>query len=521
MSVGLTVLPIVVAAVRAAAGDWMPIGDDAYFTARSLDVGTANHPLLGAWSSGSVRVETSVNNLGPLQFDLLAPFTRIAPVGGTAIGVAAVHVAAVLTIAWTVRRMARWSHVVASMAAVSVMLWNLGSENLITPQQHQFLTVAYLALLFAAWAAAAGDRWSVVPAVFFASLVAQTHLSYPVLVAALAVPIGVGLVGARRRDDDPEGRVGRAPFVVAGVLVAVLWAQTIVDQFAGRGNLLAVFGAGDDASGPSVTDAGRLVAAVLASPRGYLRPGYGGYGDIVPLAATWRFAALVLAWVAGAGAAVAVRRAGHRRAAAGLSVALTAVAAAFVDAVLLPYGVFGLYAPNYRWLWPTAAFVVAGAMCGLLGLAGRRGPTSRSVATGVTGAILVVASIANLATSTERTRPDLYREEIARGPELLDQVGRVEMEGPVLVDIPTVGFGSPYTYVVLASLTERGIDYHFDDERMIRRFGDGRRADGGEPYRLVIYDGVDATARRNGADTIAYVAGPTPTAIELTANHAD
>ena len=37
-------LPIAWAALRAAWSDWVPIGDDAYFTVRSRDVLTADHP---------------------------------------------------------------------------------------------------------------------------------------------------------------------------------------------------------------------------------------------------------------------------------------------------------------------------------------------------------------------------------------------------------------------------------------------------------------------------------------------
>ena len=77
--VAVVCLPIVWAAVRAAAGGWAPIGDDAYFTVRSRDVVTTHHPLLGAWSSGSLDLRTPINNLGPTQLDLLAPFTRFTP----------------------------------------------------------------------------------------------------------------------------------------------------------------------------------------------------------------------------------------------------------------------------------------------------------------------------------------------------------------------------------------------------------------------------------------------------------
>ena len=89
--VAVVCLPIMWAAVRAAVGGWVPIGDDAYFTVRSRDVLTSHHPLLGAWSSGSLDLETPINNLGPVQLDLLAAFTRFTPMGGTAIGVALIN----------------------------------------------------------------------------------------------------------------------------------------------------------------------------------------------------------------------------------------------------------------------------------------------------------------------------------------------------------------------------------------------------------------------------------------------
>ena len=47
-------------------------------------------------------------------------------------------------------------------------------------------------MLVAAWAATAGDRWALVPFVAAGSLVTQTHLSYPILVAGLAIPVIAG-----------------------------------------------------------------------------------------------------------------------------------------------------------------------------------------------------------------------------------------------------------------------------------------------------------------------------------------
>src|SRR4029079_65085 len=91
------------AVVRAGLRHWMPVGDAAYFTVRSRDVLTAHHPMLGAWSSGSSVVGVPVNNLGPLQLALLAPFTKVTPYLGTGIGAAFVNAAAV-TAVWVVAR---------------------------------------------------------------------------------------------------------------------------------------------------------------------------------------------------------------------------------------------------------------------------------------------------------------------------------------------------------------------------------------------------------------------------------
>src|SRR5688500_18451943 len=110
--------PIMFAAVRAAAGGWVPTGDDAYFTVRARDVLTEHHPLLGAWSSGSLDLITPINNLGPLQLDLLAPFTRFTPMGGTAIGVALINIAAIVAIAWLVARVAGGRAGLPAMCAV-------------------------------------------------------------------------------------------------------------------------------------------------------------------------------------------------------------------------------------------------------------------------------------------------------------------------------------------------------------------------------------------------------------------
>ena len=89
-------LPFVVAVVRAAVTDWMPVGDAAYFTVRSGDVLTSHHPLSARGRRVRPVVGVPVNNLGPLQLDVLAPFTKVSPYVGTAVGSALINAASVV-----------------------------------------------------------------------------------------------------------------------------------------------------------------------------------------------------------------------------------------------------------------------------------------------------------------------------------------------------------------------------------------------------------------------------------------
>ncbi len=128
--------------VRAAVKDWTPVGDAAYFTVRSADVFTAHHPLLGAWSSGSSVVGVPVNNLGPLQLDLLAPFTKVAPYLGTAIGSALINAASVVVVWIVARRMFRPAVVVTVMLGTTLFVASLGLSWLIDARQQAAMVSA-------------------------------------------------------------------------------------------------------------------------------------------------------------------------------------------------------------------------------------------------------------------------------------------------------------------------------------------------------------------------------------------
>lgn len=511
--VAVVCLPIVWAAVRAAAGGWVPVGDDAYFTVRSRDVLTSHHPLLGAWSSGSVHLATPINNLGPTQIDLLTPFTRFTPMGGTAIGVAVVNCAAIVAIAWLVIRTAGQRAVLPAMCAAGLLTWTMGSEMLITPRQHQAMILPYLCLLVAAWAVTAGDRWPIVVAVAAGSLVAQTHLSYPVLVAALTALMLVGQVVASRSG---TATGGRRPLVVAGVLAVVLWIQTAVDQFAGYGNLGHVLFGSGDAGRAGFVRGMRIVAGALVAPSTILRPGYREYDDAVRFASAVQMTVflfalgLAIGWVS-----VTISRRGLA-ASAGPAVAIVAVLAGVLDAALLPSTVFGYAVMNYRWLWPTGAFVVMVALVAA-GRWAETGARDRRVATGfvvAATAALVVPAVANLPRSVQSLGARQYLAEQASVEALLAQLDgaldEIAEGGPVVVDESGMYFGHGYTYPLLVAMQEHGVDFRFDAVDQKRRFGAARVSDGTETHRLRLVSGDPAVAMRDAPNALAFVAGDRP-----------
>ena len=504
-------LPIAFAAIRAAAGRWVPTGDDAYFTVRSRDVLTEHHPLLGAWSSGSVDLADPINNLGPMQLDVMAPFTKVAPMGGTAIATSLTNIASIVTIAWLLARLAGRRAVIAGMVAVGLLTWTMGSEMLITPRQHQYLILPYLCLLVAAWAVTSGDRLAIVPAVAAASLVAQTHLSYPVLVAALTLVMVLGQVVSTR-----SGTVlgGRRPVVVGATLAGVLWIQTLIDQVAGSGNLGNVlFGSGG--AGRAGLGAGiRLVAGLLVSPVTMLRSGYARDDTDALMADTWQLVVFAIALTGALFVVVRGVRAGDWRRRAGLLVAVVAVVAGVVDATLLPRTVFGLAIMNYRWAWATGAFI---AIVCLVEVAIRveHDHRARSATSWLGFGLCVALSLANLPRSVQHPDPVRYLDEQRAVAEALDQLAAVDLDGPVIIDESEMYFGHPYTYPVLLALQQQHVAFRFESPLQERRFGKGRVSDGTETLRLRLVSGDPAVELSNSPNLIAFVLGARPVAMVL------
>jgi hypothetical protein len=507
-------LPIVVATVRALARGWQPLGDNGLMLVRARDVGTAHHPLLGLWSSASLLFDKDLNHPGPLYFDVLAlPVRLLGPWVGLAVGVMLVNMAAATLAVVVARRVGGVRALVAVAAAVVGLQWAMGSELLFDVWQPNALVLPMMALLVVAVALAGGDLPMAPWFVGVGSLLAQTHVSYLPLVAALAAGTAV-LAGLSVRRS-PERVAWRAPLALAVVVGVLAWVQPVVEQVTsdGEGNLSrlarAAVADGQDAIGAG--RALRIMAEVLTGPW-YARASYESAVPITApdapiqglLAPSAALVVLSLTVVVLAGLVLAGRRTGCRPLATMAVVAVAALVTGLVTLASSPVNITGVAVHGMRWLWPIAALVTATVLYGVLVLL-RSGPGVARVGAPalVLGLALAVAA-GNLATYHSRSwGPVLTAPELPAAQELAAGLDAIEGRGTVLVDVAGVRYGEPYTGLLLAEMQDRGIPFVLDNEGMIRQVGEGRRYDGHAELRLWHAEGEAAGRRPPGAELLA------------------
>ncbi|HAP77931.1 MAG TPA: hypothetical protein DCR14_17840 [Acidimicrobiaceae bacterium] len=501
------VVPIVVAVLRAIGRGWLPIGDNALFAIRALDVGTSHHPLLGTWSSASIDAGRDVNHPGPLLFDLLAlPVRMVGPSAGVAIGAAAVNVAAVTVVALIGWRAGGRGGALAGLGAASMVAYTMGSELLFDPWNPHVVLLPCVALLVSVWGSVLGARGALPWAVAIGSLCLQVHLGYIYLVVGL---LGGALLGrwllAGRPTRRPSSRtVLRQPAVWVGL---VLWAQPLWDQVAGEGNLggmWAARSAGGDTIGASLGL--RIVGAVWRQPPWSARDGfvdavpttfYDSNGQLGPLALTRLPVAVgVLVIVAAAvlGAALLATARHDRVAGSFLAVAAGAQMVALAAVVMMPFGALGLSAHQMRWLWAIAPTLMAAVVL----VVARHVSLFRRSLAGVPVAVpLAVAGCALLGALTLPTT------DTAAGPtarndlqpvlqRLVDGLGDTHDLGEVWFDSSTVPLLDNAAATVLAALRADGTEFEVDERSLVRQMGSGRRFDGDADTHLRIAYGREA-----------------------------
>jgi hypothetical protein len=512
LSLAAALTPVLVAVVRAIFKDWIPVGDAAYFTVRSADVLTQHHPLVGAWSSGSSVVGVPVNNLGPLQLDVLAPFTKLTPYVGTAVGSAVISATSIV-IVWTVaRRMFRPAVVVGVMVGTTLFVASLGLSWLIDARQQQAMVLPLYTLLWLSAAMWLGVRLAVPIAVVVASLVVQTHFTYGYPAALVFVAGLVGFIAVTWRTRDGWTSVA----IWSLILGALCWLQPLVDQFAGTGNLGTALGPARDRAGAGLEVGVQIMAGAAllppfwspASMRTFLRP-YDGIS--LPGAVVGIIGWLV---VAATGIVLGIRARAPITRAMGIASA-GAIIAGVVAAARIPESSFGLVPQNYYWAWSVAAFVtiaLGAGVCSLPAVASGLRVGSSAWRRAALGVVMLVA--AGLAVWPRYPVASVAADEVeARrvGEPLRAQLAAAIESGAVddhvEVDLSRAFFANDYPYVMLAELQRAGIEFHFVPEsRNLDRFGESRCAEAGRYERLLLISGPEPQLTP-GSTVVAEVAG--------------
>lgn len=512
----LAVVPLVLAAVRAFATDWIPVGENAVISLRARDVLTGHHPWLGTASSSSVTSGTTVSHPGPLVFDLFALPVRLLGEGaGLVLGALLLHGAAVLVAGAAARRVGGERLVVLTTLAFIALQWTLGPELMLDPWNPHLVLMPFLAFLVCVTAVAGGHATLLVPAVAFGSFVLQTHVSYVVLVPVLGVAAAAACWW-RQRGAGHE----RRPWALAGAVWLLLWAQPLWQQFfgSGPGNLSLLLRSGGE--GEQRVGAGlavRLVAEVVAVPRWWARPSFDEAILDMPIVAAdggrlpspdWLLggaaALLALALVCGVLGALAWQtwRRGHPAPAIGALVALAGVLLAVVTVAIVPAAGYGIAPHQVRWLWPLSLWWMVAAAWALLSLLPAVVARVRSVswlapAAAAVGVALCVPSYP-------------VPVGVARAPGSMDSVRSIsdQMESaaiPEAVFDPTgMWIGEPYGVPVIAALLRNDQPIRVAPDAAAQ-YGTDRVADADVQWRLSLRNGaaalVCADADRLALDT--------------------
>jgi len=515
----VAIVPLLAAAARALNGSWYPIGDNAYFALRARDVLTDHHPLLGTWTSASLTVGTRINNPGPLLFDVLAGPAKVDVAIGTVLAVVALHVASVVLGVHWARQIAGSAGAWTVATAFLALEWAMGSEILVEPWQPHSLLPAFLTFLVLVWALVAGHAGALPWAAGVASLILQTHLSYALLVPALA---GLGLVALVLTGLRSDGRTVlwhhlRLPLVVTGLVLVVAWSQPVIDQVTGEGNLSTVIahgGGGGEQAGARF--AARVLGSVAAVPGGWGPGGFEGLhvdlsadrppgeapalegladgGTSAPWAVATGVAFATAAWLAG--------RARDRPWGSALAVSAVALAAALASVALLPVSnVLGIAAHQLRPVWPVVLFATAVVLSTLV----RQVPRGERALPVLAGVLLVLG----LPAHSPHTGPSADAWAIPIVRDLVSQLDELDGSGLVLVDLSVIRFAEPYSTPVMLELQRRGVEFVVDDDIAVGQLGPTREhADGDAVAReLRIVDGDAALQPDPGWERIAFVAG--------------
>lgn len=452
-------LPLALLAVRATATPWTPASDQAIELLAVHDVGSADTPLVGAFS------RLGWHHPGPLLFWVLAPFDRLAGPSGVLLAVALLAIASLGGALAAADRLGGRSLTVAVAGAAAVLIHTLGPARLVDPWNPH---VTYLPLLCflvtVALAARGGTRWALPVAVLTGSFVVQSHLGTLGPVSAASIGAAVWWWRAQPR---PIGW----PVPWRSALLAVgLWVGPLLDQAAGRGNLgdIARFIATGDGERAPLQRGVEVASRELGVPPAFVGGREVGFLNEVVSAPPWRLAATFALL---AGAWVLARRAGRSDPTRLVALATWLVATATVAVAVTSDGLFGYV---LRWTWPVAAFAVAAAAWAVWEGAAVR--ASRPVRTAVAALAGLAIAAVSLATGHDATRDELRptpapsRATAALSGAVRDELSKGRYQ--LAWDDPVLYTGVPQSVGI--DLVRHGWDIRFPASET---YVDGRRTD--------------------------------------------
>lgn len=280
----LTVLPIVVAAVRHGLNGWIPVGDAATTAVRANDVFSRHFPLVGMWSSASSWAGRPINFPGALQLYVMAvPMRLLGNTWGVLVGIATINTAALLTSCWLIRRRVGYRSATVACVFIASFVWTLGSEVLVDMTPMQMVTVPCMLLFVAVWSVGDGDTAALPVLAFVANYLLLDHLTLSALVPTMIV-VAAALLAMhlrRQRADNPElwpdVRLQTIRATGWALLITLLaWTPPLIQQFTGSPphNLTNLYEA-SKVTPPHVVKWGQAVSAlgaVIAAPPWWLRP---------------------------------------------------------------------------------------------------------------------------------------------------------------------------------------------------------------------------------------------------------
>jgi hypothetical protein len=459
----LAVAPLFVAVGMQAHRGWRPVSDDAAIATLAHDVLSTRTPLVGMPSTIGQDAAGGRNehahHPGPMMFWALAVPERLA---GSA----------------PIARLLGRRAAAGTLALLAVLVWALGRQWIVDPWNPYLALLSVFALCTLAWVAAAGRTRALVGVAIVGSFVAQTHLIYAPIAAAMLALAGAGVavtLWIRARRGQPWRREALITSGSTLAALAVAWALPLYDQLAhSPGNLSAV---ASSFSAPQGRLVGldwtlRLDVQAVGLPPLFIRQGAGigaitrSWSSLGPLRVASAIA-VVLALVFLL--ALAVRRR-DRIAAAAAGTALVALATATVVVSRVPGYFDG--APFYRILqvWPIGCFVwfalAVSAARALAPYAGRRlGDRLSSVRSAAFAASVVVLTVVPVAVAfADSASRDDTRAEDAVGRLAAQLEPRLDRSVPYEVDVRTdeVFIGGGVQSGLFRELARRGFDTRVD-----------------------------------------------------------